>query len=488
MLPITGLQDDEQDVLNELVMCWRLKLARNMLRTTYFDTKNILQDLRISLPPQLANAEAMMSWPAKAVHSLAARAQFDGFVSSGAEQDPFALGQVLEDNCWDVELPQALVSSLVHAVSFVSVTKGDVAAGEPEVLVLARSARHGAVLWDRRRRGVKAALAIADTDPHSGEPTEVVLYMADRVITAVRSAGSTWALDRRVNPTGRVLVTPLVFKPELDRPFGHSRITRAVMQLTDAAVRTFVRAEVGAEFYATPQRYILGADPESFSGEQAQQWRALSSRFLGIGKDEDGDIPTVSQFPQMSMLPHTDQLRMIAELFAAETNLPVSSLGIVQDNPASAEAIYAAKEDLVMEVNAATRVWGAGLRQIATNIVMVRDNLSEPPTELSGLRAKWQNPATPSIVSASDAFVKQASVMPWLADSEVGLELLGYDEATRTRLMSDKRRYDAKQSSQSLGLAAGVLARQNAQPATQDTQGVPGGDGSTSQPAPGQPQ
>lgn len=445
-------------MLDQLVKVWEDRKPRNSLRSLYFDSKNTIKDLGISLPPQLATAESMLSWPAKAVNSLAARSMFDGFVADGDTQDPFELLSVLSENSWDVELPQAQVSSLVHAVSFVSVTAGDVASGEPEVQVLARSARHGSALWDRRRRGVSAALAIADTDDR-GEPTALVMYLPDVVILADKDLGSgVWRVDRRPNPVGRVLVTPLVFRPELDRPFGHSRISRAVMQLTDAAVRTFVRSEVGAEFYATPQRYILGADPDMFKGGDAAIWKATVSNMLGLTKDEDGDIPTIGQFAQMTMQPHLDQLRSIAQAFAAETNLPVSSLGVVQDQPVSAEAIYAAKEDLVMETNSANRVWGAALRTVAENIVLVRDGRDEVPDELKRLQCKWRNPASPSIVSASDAFVKQVSAIPWLAESEVALEVLGYDEATRTRLLADKARAEARDAMNGPGLAARAAA------------------------------
>lgn len=456
MIQISALSPDEQNVLDQLVKVWEDKKSRNTLRSLYFDTKNTLKDLGISLPPQLASAEAMLSWPAKAVTSLASRSIFDGYVVDGEDQDPFGLSPILSDNSWDVELPQAQVSGLVHGVSFVSVTAGDVASGEPEVQVLARSARHGAAIWDRRKRGVSSALSIADTDDR-GEPTSIAIYLPESVIIADKQPGSgVWKVDRRPNPVGRVLVTPLCFRPELDRPFGHSRVSRAVMQLTDAAVRTVVRSEVGAEFYATPQRYILGADPAMF-GDDAARWRATVSNMLATDRDEYGQVPTVGQFSQMSMQPHLDQLRTIAQLFAAETNLPVSSLGIVQDNPASAEAIYASKEDLVMECNSANRVWGAALRTVAENIVRVRDNLSETPDELKGLQVKWRNPATPSIVSASDAFVKQVSAIPWLAESEVALEMLGYDEATRTRLLSDKKRAEARQAMNGPGLAARAL-------------------------------
>ena len=48
------------------------------------------------------------------------------------------------------------------------------------------------------------------------------------------------------------------------------------------------------------------------------------------------------------------------------------------------------------------------------------------------------------MVSQSDAIIKQISAIPWIAESQVALEELGYTESQITRLLSDKRKYEAK--------------------------------------------
>jgi Phage portal protein, SPP1 Gp6-like len=210
------------------------------------------------------------------------------------------------------------------------------------------------------------------------------------------------------------------------------------MDITDRAARTILRTEISAEFYASPQRYILGADEEAWSG--TDKWKAVMGRFLALTKDEDGDTPTVGQFQQMTMQPHLDMLRQLAGQFAGETGVPISSLGIVQDNPSSAEAIYAAKEDLIVEAQAANRIFGAALGRVAQRVVQLRDGLDQPSSDLRRIQARWNNPAFPSPVSAADALVKIATVFPWLGDSEVALERAGFTQPEITRLLSDKRR------------------------------------------------
>jgi hypothetical protein len=235
-----------------------------------------------------------------------------------------------------------------------------------------------------------------------------------------------------------VLVEPLTYDPQLDRPFGRSRITRAVMDITDRAARTVMRTEISAEFYASPQRYVLGADESAWA--DVDKWKAVMGRFLTLTKDEDGDTPSVGQFPQATMQPHFDMLRLLATQFAGETGVPVSSLGVVADNPSSAEAIYAAKEDLIVEAQASNRVLGASLARVAQRAVMLRDGLTAPTDDLRRLQTRWADPAFTSPVSAGDALVKLSAVFPWLGESEVALEMAGFTAPQIVRLLSDKRR------------------------------------------------
>jgi hypothetical protein len=189
-------------------------------------------------------------------------------------------------------------------------------------------------------------------------------------------------------------------------------------------------------------------------------------RFLTLTKDEDGDTPQVGQFAQATMQPHFEMLRLLATQFAGETGVPVASLGVISDNPSSAEAIYAAKEDLIVEAQAANRVLGASLARVAQRAVMLRDGLTTPTAELRRLQTRWADPAFTSPVSAGDALVKLNAVFPWLGESEVALEMAGFTAPQITRLLSDKRRAGSANV-----LAAIAAARQQPQPAPA---GVPG--------------
>jgi hypothetical protein len=325
----------------------------------------------------------------------------------------------------------------------VAVTAGDVASGEPSVLVSFRDALTSTGIWDPRRRAVRQALSIVELD-EDRIPKTMVLYIDNVTVTIERKPGGGWIVDRRTHPTAsRPVMELLPYRPRLGRPFGSSRISRAVMSITDAAARTALRTEVSAEFYSSPQRWAMGADEKSFQdaeGNIKTGWETVLGRMLAIGFDEDGNKPEVGQFPQMTMEPHDVMMRGLATRIAGELNLPVSSFGIVQDNPSSAEAIYAAKEELVVEAEATCDGFGATHRRVALSALRILNRWSETPPEFQALRAKWRDPATPSRSSAAAAvaaLVKQG-VLP--AMSEVTWEQLGYDETTIARLLAEVRR------------------------------------------------
>ena len=244
----------------------------------------------------------------------------------------------------------------------------------------------------------------------------------------------------------------MAFEPTDLRPFGHSRITRTVMSITDDAIREEARSEIAAEFAALPQKWITGTYSKLTSSEQ-KKYNAAMGAVLELTKDLDGDSPNVGQFPQISMQPHIDYMRSLAARFSGATNVPLNSLGVVSDNPSSAEAIYAAKEDLVIDAQNLNDTNGLALRNVAWMALAVMHGTTFAAERDAGtdVAARFHNPAMPSVVSQSDAMVKQISAIPWLAESDVALEELGYTSEQIQRLRSDRRR------SQGTRLASSVI-------------------------------
>ena len=59
------------------------------------------------------------------------------------------------------------------------------------------------------------------------------------------AAGNRWQVTVSQHNLGRVPLEPVTYKRRTLRPFGSSRISRAVMSLTESAMRTVARATLG---------------------------------------------------------------------------------------------------------------------------------------------------------------------------------------------------------------------------------------------------
>lgn len=442
-IQIPELSNKEQDQLNDMVDVLVQKRTRNYLRDRYYNSKQVIQQLGIAIPPSLQTLQTVVGWPHKAIQTLNRRLKLDGFVVPGQEADAFGISEIFSMNHNEIEANQVHTSAMKYGPAFIAVTRGDEQSGEPPVLMMPRSAMYATALWDRRKREIAAAISVLNEDDGISI-TEFIFYLPDKIVYAVRNRGSSaWATDIRPHSLGRVPVALVAYQPDLDKPFGRSRISREVMSLTDQAVRTLLRAEISAEFYSSPQRYALGVDEQAFlksDGTPRTGWEVTVGRLLALSPNEDGVMPQVGQFPQLTMQPHMDHLRAIATLFAGATDMSVSSLGIIHDQPASAEAMHAAHLDLVLNAEDAQDTFGYGWLDAARMAIMIRDNMSEPTGELFQMRAKWRDPATPTKTSAAQAVVAQvqAGILP--PDSSVTLEQLGYDETTILRIQADYAR------------------------------------------------
>ncbi|QPK80810.1 phage portal protein [Schaalia sp. ZJ405] len=429
---VRGMDAETARLLGKAWEVWLRVLPKNRLLNVYYDGHRAFRDLGISVPPQMQRTRAALGWPAKAVQALARKHVFEGF-SSGGQTDPFEVVELLAANDFTTQLSQAITSAYKHACAFLTITAGDRAAGDPPVVIQARDALMSAALWDQRRRAMKAFLTIDSTDD-LGEPDGAVFYTHEETWQLTRKVGA-WSAVPLGNATGQLLVEPIIYDPQLGRPFGRSRITREVRYLTDAAIRTLVRTETSAEFFATPQRYVLGVDDGTFDGRD--RWSAVIGRLLALTPNENGDVPTVGQFPQMSMSPHLEMYRQLAQNFCAATNLPTSSVGIFADNPTSAEAMQAAEAALADEAEAQWRIFAGPLRRLLGQVVMLRDNLTEIPAQVWRTDVRWTPARYASPAASADFAVKMVQAFPTLSESPTLMRRAGLTEADLAAIQTE---------------------------------------------------
>lgn len=458
-LTIPSLSVADQADLNFLLDQLEAKQRRNQLRAAYYDAKRSFRPLDGTLPPSMRNLATVLGWPAKAVDTLNNRCVLERFVWPG--DDSSVLDQVWDDNWLGQEAPGWQASALIHAVAWIITTRGDVQSGEPKALITGRDAMSGTGVWDVRRRALSMFLSVIEVDDDS-KPTHLVLYRPAGNLTLRKGDGGAWSWDWRPHDLGRVPVEPLRYKPRLGRPFGSSRISRPVMKLTDLAVRTVIRSEVSGEFYSIPPRFLLNASEEAFkdaNGNPLDAWRLVFGRVLAIEPASDEGPPVdVKQLPQGSQEPHMAQLRGLSYMFAGETSIPPDSLGFQSDaNPTSEGAYYASREDLITLAESTVDYWEPAYRRSALTAVQIHEERDDVPDEWRKVRAQFRDPKYTSRSQAADSLVKNAQVMPWLAESDTAVELLGYDETTTLRLLADKRKAQGRATLAALTAAADAI-------------------------------
>jgi hypothetical protein len=429
-LNVPGLSEDETITLNLLVEKLASKSRRNLLRSSYYDGKRAVQQVGSVIPPQYASLGLALGWAAKGVDGLARRCKLEKFVWAGGDLESLGMQTLIDDNFLLSELSQGGTDSLLHGVSYLINTRGDESAGEPAALIHAKDALSATGDWNNRRRALDNLLSV--TSRKDNRITGFVLYLDGLTINADLVDGK-WSVVRSEHPW-HVPVEPMIYRPRSSRRMGRSRITRPVMSTQDAALRTLVRLEGHMDVYTIPKMILLGADQSLFKNEDGSQkaaWQVALGRVFAIPDDDDAVNPRadVKQFSAESPEPHLAQLNALAKIMARETDLSDADFALTDmANPTSADSYSEARENLLAEAEGATDDWSVSLRRSIKRGLAMQNGLDEIPAEWSSIQPKWRSPMYLSRSAAADAGSKQIGSVPWLAETEVGLELLGLDE------------------------------------------------------------
>lgn len=384
------------------------------LRYSIYDAKH--QDANISfvMPPQLKMIyQATLGWCGKAVDALADRLAFKRF-----DNDNFKLNDIFNLNNPDIFFDSAILSALIASCSFVYISKDE--EGKARLQVIEASNATGII--DPITGLLKEGYAVLERDER-GLPIQETHFLPD--VTIYYKDGKV--MTSIPNPAGIPLLVPIIYRPDAVRPFGHSRITRTCMYLQEYAKRTLERADVTAEFYSFPQKYVVGLSPEA---ERVDKWKATVSSFLSFDKDMDGDSPKLGQFAQPSMSPFTEQLKTLASSFAGESGLTLDDLGFVTENPSSAEAIKASHETLRVTARKAQRCLGSGFLNVGYIARCAEDEKPYKRNEFYNTKPMWYPVFEPDISALSnigDATIKINQAVEGYFDKEKLDDLTGLD-------------------------------------------------------------
>lgn len=315
--------------------------------------------------------------------------------------------------------------------------------GRPKVTI--ESANQVAVQRDPGTRQITAAAKRWTT----AKTTEAMLYTPDTITHyRAQTTGATTVgydvVETIANPLGVVPVVGLQNSDLVLDGYGTSEI-EDLKPLVDALNKLLVDMMTTSEFTGRPRRWATGIEvtEEPVLDETGQPII------------EDGEIVTreVSPIPEgnramiaeeatakFGQLDAADlsgyeaSVRVILGQIQAVSTLPSAYLGVMSDQPPSADALRASESSLVARAEARQATFGRAWEQVARLMIAVRDGRDPQQVEA---RVQWADAATRSVAQEADAVTKlfAAGLLP----SSYALKKLGYSDDEIAEIRAARR-------------------------------------------------
>lgn len=440
-----GLSDAQRETVNDLVNVYSHVSKRNAVLDSYYDGSIYVPELGLTIDRSdfiTARAAIACYWPEKVVDALADRIRLRSVSDS---TDDGLAAAIVDANNLVGQYDGFLLSKLKHGVMFATV--GARGWKQPP-LVRFHSAKTAVATPpdDMAYGGIGAGLAIArwgKLDSSLDERVPVAVNLYERDVTTVLVRDSTgWKVDYSTRSAGVPMMFAFVHKRTGEKPFGKSRITKFVQGLTQSAVRVLWDAEVSAALYAMPKDAIMGLSDDQFDAMLSNKQKAYLDSMLLSTTNDDGGTPTLQRLTANSPEVYRTQLNMLGAQLSGATGTPLNSLGIVQDNPTSAEAIQASREDICLIAENDIQADRESLRAMLRCAAAVARN-----TTLDGLgnaerdiRTAYAEPMLNSRAAMADFAVKFAAVRDGFGNTRTCARMCGFDEDSIYEMESEERR------------------------------------------------
>lgn len=441
-----GLTPEDAARLQQLVDVFNRHRHTNAEKRRYYEGHIRLGEvnLGLALPRNITRLEIGCAWGEKAVDVLAARSRFDGFVSASGTE-PEMLTRIARDNRLLAEYAKACRDQLLYGCTFATLSADPVIGCK----IRFHSPESAAALWDGEKGRIGCGLAIIDTVQdeldQSWAASHVNLY-TDTAIVVLRRIrkGYPWTAEYLPSKVGRPLMEPMIWNATTQKPFGRSRLKEPVRRLIQGYVRTVCNATIGLEFSTAPQKYLLGITDEQYDAVINDKFRAyVGSLIAATQNPETGANPVFGQLAQGTLEPHVQMMRLLSTQFSAATGLSVTDVGVVTDaNPTSSDAIEAQTKTLTKLAEDLNTANADALYQIALMAQALAEHtpISALSEEARSVEAHFRNPAMVSVAATADAATKIASMRQSFANTDVYLEMVGFDQAEIRRIKAQEAR------------------------------------------------
>ncbi|MGD9621247.1 MAG: phage portal protein [Mycolicibacterium sp.] len=341
--------------------------------------------------------------PRLAVTSLAERLRVSGF--TGADVWPDWIANDLDQ-----------LSGVAHREAFVLGQAFVIVWGsETGPRATVESAEQVAVKRSPITRQIVAAVKRVRTKT----TTEAWLYLPEAILHyQANSPGASTAgfklIESIANPLG---VVPVVALTNTDRLLDLDGISEIedLKPVVDGLCKTLADLAVAEEYTARPRRWatgielvekpVLDADGNPMLDEHDQPLMAAVNPIPEGNRAmiSENDAAKFGQLDGANLAGYEAAVRIWLGQIMAVSALPSHFLGILTDQPSSADALRASEASLTARAEARQLTFGRSWEQVARLIVAVRDGVMP---EAVPVRVVWADASTRSVAQESDAAVK----------------------------------------------------------------------------------
>lgn len=422
-----GLDAEAKTALEQLAEVYAKHQPTNRVLEQYYECKQPTPSIGIDNIPDTVNVPTRCDWAAKAVTSVSERVRMSGFTFAGDYKDA-TLDRIERANGLSAGFNRHVASELVHGCMFATVQRIGGA-----VAVRTHTAETAAAIWDVAAQRIAAGFVIADSrrtkwSPNAPVPVQVNLHLPRRVVVITQYDVGKWSATSNPTPLDRPMMEAFCFRPTGTKPFGQSRITPAVRYYVDEVQRTLRYMAVSGALYATPKDILTGITDRQFKEMADSKFSVMVTSLFMATRGKDGSVPDYKRLQAASPQPYIDSIATYAKLFSGATGVPLNSLGIVQDNPSSAQAIEAQREDICVAAEDCIETNRESMRNVALMAMAVAENktLDQLTDEQLTVMPDFKNPMRPSLASTADAYVKIAGVLEGFAQTREFLRGQGF--------------------------------------------------------------
>ena len=386
------------------------------LRYDYYEKKNNNNQLAIAIPPHLMRAfNSRLGWCSKAVDLLGDRLAINRF-----KNDTFNMQNLYSDNNSDVLFGSAIKGALISACDFIYIYKDD----NNRVRMQVVGGKNATGILDDTTAMLSEGYAVLQRNPKDNAILLDAYFTPDYTEYTDYANGRQWTVP---NKTGYCLLVPIINEPkEGGKAFGHSRISREMMNCQDGAEKLLTEIKILAEVNSWPQKWVTGLA----EGTEIDSLKATFASMLRFDKDEDGDRPTLGQFNQMNFSDHVSMFDTFVSIFSGMSSLTRDDLGFVTENPSSAESKKAALESLRVIAGKCQRDFSVGFINAGFVAACLRDDYPYTRNLVKDTKILWRplvEPDAATLSSIGDGIIKINQAVPNFFTSETISDLLGIE-------------------------------------------------------------